>query len=201
MDLVVAGKENMPEKRTAQMILFCLAALLLWSCQQNRQGEGFWLPILEPTSFNYLEKTVANGLARIDEADADLKSGNNEQAQENLQKGRRALLELRHYFVPMTQARQLIYDADRLYVLNRTEASQRNLNQAKEILIGLSNSNNGSLKNATDEVEVLIDRLLLSIKDPSSDISALFESLGHKVNMLTIKGDLVLSGVRFSEEP
>jgi len=50
------------------------------------------------------------------------------------------------------------------------------------------------------EAEVMIDRLLLAMEQSPANVPEQFQSLGHKINMFAIKGDLVLSGVRFSEE-
>lgn len=181
-------------------VLLCILGLFLAGCRQDRQQSGPWLPVLEPTSFSYFDDTVSKGLARINQAEEGLEAGNREKALEELRQSRRALLELHHYFVPMTQVRQMVYDADRLYALNRSEAARVNLIRAKDILSSIGKSDGETLREAADEAEVMIDRLLLAMEQSPADVSELFQSLGHKVNMLAIKGDLVLSGVRFPEE-
>ena len=183
-----------------RIVLLCIFGLFLVGCQQDRQKSGPWLPVLEPTSFSYLEDTVARGLAWIDRAEAELAVKNQEKALENLQQSRHALLELRHYFVPMTQVRQLVYDADRLYFLNRVKEARNNLTRARGFLIAIGNSDGETLRKAASEAETMIDRLLPAMEQSPSNVAEQFRSLGHKVNMLAIKGDLVLSGVRFSEE-
>lgn len=182
-----------------RIALLCLLGLLLGGCQQDQKSLP-WLPVLEPSSFSHLEDTVDKGLDKLGRAEDDLAAGDQEEARIHLLEGKRALLELRHYFVPMTRVRQLVYDAERLYVLNRVEEARDNLNQARDLLIGIGNSDGEVLKETVNEVEVMIDRLLLAIEQSQSNVSDLFETLGHKANMLAIKGDLVLSGVRFTGE-
>lgn len=183
-----------------RIVLLCIFGVFLVGCRQDNQKSGPWLPVLEPTSFSYLEDTVARGLARIDRAEAELAIKNQEKALENLQQSKRALLELRHYFVPMTRVRQLVFDADRLYVLDRVEAAKDNLTRARDLLIAVGNSDGETLRKAASEAEAMIDRLLPAMEQSPSNVPEQFRSLGHKVNMLAIKGDMVLSGVRFPEE-
>jgi hypothetical protein len=87
-----------------------------------------------------------------------------------------------------------------LYVLNRVEEARGNLTRAKDILIAIGKSDGEPLRIAAREAEAMIDRLLLAMEQSPEDVSKLFQSIGHKVNMLAIKGDLVLSGAHFPEE-
>lgn len=183
-----------------RMIGACLVLLSLLGCQQRHQEETSWNPVLEPTDFIYLDDTLARGLEQIELTQEHIHAGDRDATRQNLLACRRSLLELRHYFVPLTQVRQLVYDAGRLYALHRVDAARANLLQAGKVMAEVGNSADGPLQKTTGEVEIMIDRLLLALDQSPGDVPELLESLGHKINMLALKGDLVLAGVRFAEE-
>lgn len=189
------------EMSTCRIIVCCVLVAALCSCSQDSAKQGPWLPVLEPASFNYLEDAVERGVQEIDQAAEELAAGRCEDARGRVLAGRRVLRELGYYFVPMTQVRQLVFDADRFYGLNRFDVAKKNLLQAREVLARIADSGGRPLQKKVVEVEVKIDQLLENIARESSDkVPELFEALGHEVNMLAIKGDLVLTGVHFPGE-
>jgi hypothetical protein len=191
---------------------FCLVALLLGSCRQDGRPGDSWQPVLEPTSFSYLENSVSKGLEEIERAEKNLAAGNLQEARENLFKGQRALQELRHYFVPMTQVRQLIFDAGRLHALERKNEAQAQLELAGRILNEIGAHGSPSIAQAMHEALGMVENLRLTLEEGgkesstkyriewSETVAAKFRKLGHKVNMMAIKGELILAGAHFTEE-
>jgi hypothetical protein len=51
-----------------------------------------------------------------------------------------------------------------------------------------------------DDVEVLLKHLLLALEKNPAKVAGLFRTLENDINLLLLKGDLVLAGARFREE-
>jgi hypothetical protein len=185
--------------------------LMLTGCQDPTVERGAWVPALEDTGFSYLKTSSERLQASLSELQSDLGQGKLEEARqeiENVQKYIRALV---YYDIPITEVRQLVYDAGRLHALNRHEAMLAHLNRANHLLGEIETHGNASLHKALQEPRVMIEKLretleqerqTTSTKDLvelSRSAAAQFSDLGHKVNIMAIKRDLVLSGVEFNQ--
>ena len=191
-----------------QIVLCCVLGLLLNACEADQKSVT-GLPLLEPTSFSSLENSVSQGLKEIDRVEEDLAAGKQKEAQKNLLKARAALLELKYYFIPMTQVRQVIYDAGHLHATGRQLDALAHLARADRVLGDIEAHGNGSFQKALQELRVMIEKLRETLEqerqttsnrdlvDPSKSAASQFGELGHKANMMVIKGDLILSGVDF----
>lgn len=194
------------------LMFICLSPLLLGSCRQDCPNSDFWQPVLEPTSFSYLEDSVSKGLKEIERAEKDLAAGKLQAARENLLKGQKALQELRYYFVPMTRVRQLIFDAGRLYALERKNEAQAQLELAGRTMGEIEEHGGPAVAQAMQESLAMVEELRFAMEEEdkatstkyrieiSEMVAAKFRRLGHKVNMMAIKGDLILAGVHITEE-
>jgi hypothetical protein len=191
-----------------QIVLFSVLGLLLNACEADQKSVT-GLPLLEPTSFSSLENSVSQGLKEIDQVEEDLAAGKQKDAQKNLLKVRTALLELKYYFIPMTQVRQVIYDAGHLQATGRQLDALAHLARADRLLGDIETHGIGSFHKALQELRVMIEKLRETLEqerqttsnkdlaDLSKSAAAQFSELGHKANMMVIKGDLILSGVDF----
>lgn len=191
-----------------KIVLFSVLGLLLNACEADQKSVN-GLPLLEPTSFSSLENSVSQGLKEIDRVEEDLAAGKQKEAQKNLLKARAALLELKYYFIPMTQVRQVIYDAGHLHSIGRQRDALAHLARADRVLGDIETHGNGSFQKALQELRVMIEKLRETLEqerqttskkdlvDLSKSAAAQFGELGHKANMMVIKGDLILSGVDF----
>jgi len=111
-----------------------------------------------------------------------------------------------HFFQPIS----LIYDAGRLHALNRHDATLEHLNRADHLLSEIETHGNTSLHQALQEPRVMIEKLRETLEQErqttstkylvelSHSAAAQFSTLGHKINMMANKGDLILSGVDFN---
>jgi hypothetical protein len=151
-----------------------------------------WKPVLEDTSFEYFNEPISEALNTIKDASEKIHSNQDQDASLQLEQAQQALFKLQHYYVPMTNLRQLIYDADRLYYLKRFDETNHKLELAKKILHDILDSYKPDLTQSIDEIILMIDALLLTIEDAPQTVPDKFAKLGHKVNLMTVKGELIL---------
>jgi len=176
------------------LLLFLLANLS--ACRKQEP----WKPVVEPGGFDYLADAVAEALDAHRALADHLEKGDREHTLQALAQSRHSLLKLQRYYIPMTEVRQMVYDADRLYFLRRVEESGASLEKAKTLLQGIARTDGPGLEKEANQVETKIDALLAAMQQASPEVSELFGSLGHRVNLMVLKGDMVLAGARFSEE-
>lgn len=116
-----------------------------------------------------------------------------------MQKTIDALSQLQFYFIPLTETRQLVYDADRLFYLGGISEAKHKLAQAKDFLRGIGKAEHHSLRKPANELVLLLDDLLLAIDDAPGEAPEKFRLVGNRVNLMLLKGDLVLSGAGVAE--
>ncbi len=191
-------------------IVLACALLMLTGCQDSAVERGAWVPALEDTGFSHL-KTAGDRLqASLSELQSDLSQGKVEDARQEVEKAQKHIRALVYYQIPITEVRQLIYDAGRLHALNRHDATLEHLNRANHLLGEIQPHGNTSLHQALQEPRVMIENLRETLEqerqttstkylvEMSHSAAAQFSTLGHKVNMMANKGDLILSGVDFN---
>ena len=171
-------------------VLILSVSIIFNSC--SKRPPEPWKPVLEDTSFEYLNEPISEALNAIKDASEKINSNQNQDASLLLEQAQQALFKLQHYYVPMTNVRQLIYDADRLYYLKRFDETNHKLELAKKILHDILDSYKPDLTQSIDEIILMIDALLLTIEDAPQTVPDKFAKLGHKVNLMTVKGELIL---------
>ncbi|WP_457551366.1 hypothetical protein [Desulfobacula sp.] len=155
-----------------------------------------WKPVLEETNFQYLEYSVKNIIKGIQKVEEDLHSSRKGQPDETLHHTMNLLLKLEYYYLPITQVRQQIYDADRLLSLNQAQKAKNNLIQAESRLSRIESSKeNLVIKKAAAKLDKLIKEAILEIDGPREQSAAKLEAAGAEANLMLLKGELVLSGV------
>jgi len=157
-----------------------------------------WIPVLEGTNFEYLDEALDEALNKLEAANISLAGRNTAKAIEELQQTRQSLLALKSYYVPMTEIRQLIYDADRFYDLGQTKKARANLQTARKLLMQIAGAGSTEIDKPVDEVLEMIDELMVAMDHRSAEVSDKFEALGHRVNLMLLKGALILDEVEFS---
>lgn len=193
------------------MILMTCGLVVLTGCQDSSIERGVWVPTLEDTGFTHLHTAGERLQASLSELQTDLTQGKIETARQEVEKAQKHIRTLIYYDIPITEVRQLIYDAGRLHALNRHDATLEHLNRADHLLGEMETHGNSSLSQALQEPMGMIERLRQTLeqerratstkylKELSHSAAAQFSDLGHKVNMMAIKGDLILSGVEFNQ--
>lgn len=152
-----------------------------------------WKPVLEESGFAYLDSAVDQAVGAVEEA---RQSG----APSDLRGAATSLRRLQRYYVPMTEVRQLTYDADRLYYLGDIVGAVESLDRARERLLGVAAAGGADLQKSLDEVALLIDGVVLAVRERRPQVSERFRELGHRVNLLLLKGELTLAGETFEDK-
>ncbi|RLC03704.1 MAG: hypothetical protein DRH34_05305 [Deltaproteobacteria bacterium] len=161
-----------------------------------------WKPVLEETSFQYLEYSVEDIIKGVQTIEEDLKNSKKEQPDKILHHTMNLLLKLEYYYLPITQVRQQIYDADRLLSLNQVQKAKDNLARAENRLSRIENSNeNRVIKKAAARLDTLVKAAILEMDGPREQAVAKLEAAGAYANLMLLKGELVLSGVDDAQSP
>jgi hypothetical protein len=192
-------------------VALACALLMLAGCQDPTIERGAWVPALEDTGFSYLKTSSERLQASLSKLQSDLGQGKLEDARQEVENAQKQIIALVYYDIPITEVRQLVYDAGRLHALNRHEAMLAHINRANHLLGEIKTHGNASLHKALQEPRVMIEKLRETLEQErqttstkylmelSRSAAAQFSALGHKVNMMAIRGDLILSGVDFNQ--
>ena len=106
----------------------------------------------------------------------------------------------------MTEVRQLIYDADRLYALDREQEMGRRLDRAAEMLAEIKAKGNPAMHQAAAEILIQLEELKILLAESGSSraasrqaaaVTETFQELGHAVNLLILKSGLLFSAEDF----
>ena len=169
------------------------------ACRLSQKTPESWIPVLEGTSFVYFSEPLSRALEATQAAKDRIASNQVPEAEEALQAAKESLSRLQFYFIPMTEIRQRVYDADRLFFLGQIPEAKRKLDQAKDLLRGIGEAERHRLRKTADDLVLLLDELLLTIDQDPADAPEKFRLVGNRVNLMLLKGDLVLSGAGVAE--
>jgi hypothetical protein len=154
---------------------------------------------MEETGFSYLEETAARIREAQQQAQKHLAEGRTDDARVALRRATEEAAVLVFYDIPITEIRQLVYDAGRLYALGRYQQSEKKLDRAAELMQQVGEKDGPMVLSKATEMLLLMKDLRLAMAENSASVPEKLESLGHQVNMMALKSDLVLSGAHFSE--
>ena len=170
--------------------------LVLVGCQQDKQE---WNPIFEETDFIYFDKKIEMVLSIIDDAYSEANINEQKTIQEKLKQAKVRLLQIKDYYVPLTAVRQKIYDAERYYKIDNIRQSKKFLNDSKSILTSLNlTTKSDEFSQVILELNSMIDQVILSFDEKSRPMTySKMKKLGEHINLMLLKGDLVLSGTEF----
>lgn len=181
------------------VVAIILTALpVLPGCRSEKTTS--WVPVLEGTGFSYLEETARRIRDAQQQAEQELAAGRPDAARVSLQRATEAAAVLVHYDIPITEVRQLVYDAGRLYALDRHQQAERKLDRAAGLIQQIGESDGPTVLRKATEMLLQMKDLRLAMEENPASVPEKFESLGHRVNMMALKSGLVLSGAHFSEE-
>lgn len=172
--------------------------LILFGCQQDKNE---WNPIFEETNYDYFNANIERSLKLIEEAYSEADEIKHESIKATLSESKNRLLELKDFYVPLTNIRQKIYDAERSFKLNNVEQAEKLLTDSISILSSID----GTAKNKNFDKVVLnlnsmINDARYSLKTESKlNVYNKMKALGEHVNLMLVRGDLVLSGIEFKQ--
>ncbi len=150
-----------------------------------------WQPVIEETRFDYLRDILDSAIPAADSL--SLQAGQSPAARTL----RSDLAKLQRYYLPLTEVRQLIFDADRFYYLKEKERAEANLQQAIRLLEQVQSPDHPALNQALDKLILLIKKTLLDVQSGAPELNKSFRQAGHRVNMMLYRGELILSDERF----
>jgi hypothetical protein len=182
------------------LFLLILAVFLLaWfgGCQLFESTSKPWVPVFEETNFDYFNEVTQHALASADDASKEIQAGRHDKADQKLRETLQFLLRMQRYYIPLTEVRQLVYDADRLFYLKKVDETRSKLKQARETMNQIGNMDGSGLAEPAEEVIKMIDELVFAIENSSDAVATHFGELGHRVNLMLIKGELILSEIEF----
>ena len=191
-------------------VLILAMGVLLISCQEDSAERSAWVPAIEQTGFEYLNESVARIDAALRDSRRNLLGGDQEKSLASLAAAEDAVRVLRYYDVPITEARQLIYDASRLHALQHRQDALEHLGRSAEILLKIEQQGSPPVQRSMQELRVMTTELQMLMKEEnvaptiearaklSKKVADRFSELGHKINLMALKSDLMLSGADFS---
>ena len=187
--------------------------LLLGACQSPPPERDAWVPVMEQTGFEFLNQSGERLQEALQAGRTQLVAGHNPEAMARLADAENMVRVLLYYDVPITEVRQLVYDAGRLHALERREEALRYLDSANVKLADIAKHGSTAVqiliqetRSMVDDLRSLLDeeRMAIAAKDQidlSATIAAKFEALGHKVNLMALKSDMVVAGTDFHDTP
>jgi hypothetical protein len=183
-------------------LLWVLVLLIpgISACELSETTPGPWIPVLEDAGFSHLNDSVSESVKALKEASDKIQMGEKAESREAIKRAMNELLKLHFYYLPMTEVRQLVYDADRLFYLKQSDATKNKLKEANNLLMHVAESDGPNLKRSVNELIVMIDELILNIQESSRAVPTKFGEVGHRVNLMALKGEIILSDVTFDDE-
>jgi uncharacterized protein YdcH (DUF465 family) len=181
-----------------KIILLSSLCLLLVGCEKENPQ---WNPIIENTSFDYINLEIEQSLTQIDTAIQQAEQNRQSTIQKELQQARARLLRIKDYYVPLTTVRQKIYDAERYFKMNKKDEATRLLEGAKSIVTSLDTATkNQQFDKVRLKIVSMLDEAIATLNGNSkADTYKKLKAAGEHVNMILLKGELVLSEIAFDK--
>jgi hypothetical protein len=181
------------------LIILGLGFGILIGYQFSGKSPEPWKPILETSNYDYLDDVVNNALEKMKEAASQGENNQTLKSTPAIQNVEQWLFKLKYYYLPITEVRQLIFDADRLFYLGQQEEAHQKLISARALLESTAKSDLLADQKPLTELVSLLDDLIISLSKNSPNIASKFHEVGHRVNMMAYKGELIISGVKIPE--
>lgn len=177
-----------------------LIGLTLYSLFTTHKTEN-WKPVMEKIGFQYLDYSVEGLIKEIKKAELDLSKNKSTQLDKELHSTMILLFKLEYYYLPITEARQLIFDADRLVSMGKIKQAEKNLLKAITRLKKIERlKGNSIIKNAVNDLENKIKQAILVLNEPYEKSSIKIESAGVASNFMLLKGKLILSTITLNKD-
>lgn len=182
----------------SRKMFFILPAVIFifFACDTRQQP---WNPIFEDTSFRYLDNSIYNALENLEKAENQLKENHPADTAESLEAAKQICLALKDYYIPLTEVRHQIYDADRFFYLKNKDKARNCLEESRVVIEKMNTVAGGAaIHGALIDLVTMIDGCILSLDETSGKTNDKLKTLGHKVNLMLIKGGLTISDMKFS---
>jgi len=159
-----------------------------WGCDHEPPG---WTPVLEETSTVFLETEVDRLVDHVETAREHLATDRSA-AENALAEASSALEHLRHYYLPLFQARERAYNAYRAFYLRDLGRVAEELQKIEYILGSMAlGSEGGRLQEVQALAEALADAQV-AVESGGQGGARALEALARSLNQAALKGDLIL---------
>ncbi len=155
-----------------------------------------WQPVIEDTRFDYLQDILKPAVPAADSLEKIIRRKAPEAASAAT-RVQTTCAKLTDYYIPLTEVRQLIFDADRFYYLKEKERALANLRQAIRLMEQLETSRHPQMAEALNALILLVKKVALNLENDAPELNESFRQAGHRVNMMLYKGELILSDEQF----
>jgi hypothetical protein len=196
------GKEEdkrWPIIKNILLILLGLVAGILIGYQFSRKVPEPWKPVMETSRFDYMDDVVNSALTKMREVASQGETSQVLESTPAIRDVEQSLFKLKYYYLPITEVRQLIFDADRLFYLGQQDEAYQKLTNARELLESIAKSDELSVEKPLMELVSSLDELMVAMSKNSAQIPEKFHEVGHRVNMMAYKGELIISDVKIPE--
>ncbi len=167
--------------------LLIAARPVVWNTPQNHPDSS------------HISESVENAIHNIKAAETMIRSSRGSADNEKYQQSIELMVRLREYYIPMTEVRHLVYEADRLYRLKKYTDAEKKLSCAKTRLESISRAGGKVLQKASRDLMLQIDTLIIETKTPGPSTLHMFSELGRHVNLMVLRGELLLSDKKLTD--
>lgn len=181
------------------LIVLGLGLGILIGSQFVKKSPQPWKPVLETANFDYMDDILNNAVLNVKDAVSQGQNAQMVESTSDFQQIELALFKLKYYYLPITEVRQLIFDSDRLFYLGEKEEAYQKLTNARALLESIAESDVLSVQKPLTELISLLEELMVSMSKNSPGIAEQFHEVGHRVNMMAYKGELIISDVKIPE--
>jgi hypothetical protein len=119
-------------------------------------------------------------------------SGEDTPSREHLDEAEAALLRLQSYYLPLLEARQRTSNARQLAVHGDLRRAEEQLGLVETTLLDLAREGGGDMSRQVAEPLDLLEEARLALTQASPDAPARLAALTERLELLLLKGDLVL---------
>jgi chromosome segregation ATPase len=139
----------------------------------------------------FLSSEVDRALRSLREARGDL-TAEGSHAQEALDEAEAALVRLQTYYVPLLEARQRAFNARQLAASGELGTAEGELGHIETTLLTLARSGGEEMGRQVAEPLDLLEEARVALARSSPEAPARLEDLAERLELMLLKGDLVL---------
>lgn len=166
-----------------------LAAGMLSACQAT--GSSCPAIVISP-GVPFLEKEVERALESLREARGSLPAGELDEARGGLDEAETALSRLQAYYLPLLEARLRAANAHQLAAGGNLRGAGDELDRIEQTLVGLARNGGSEMGREVRDPLDLLEEARLALVESSPEAPARLEALGEGLELMLLKGDLVL---------
>ncbi len=140
----------------------------------------------------FLESEVERALLSLREARDSLTASDRDEARTALDEAETALSRLQAYYLPLLEARLRASNAHQLAASGDLRGAEDELGQIEEALLGVARTGGGDMGREVRDPLDLLEDARVALAESSPEAPARLEDLAERLELMLLKGDLVL---------